>query len=1051
MGFAKDAIGFYLQGEDQLTPVLESAGGAYRKFVKQIETSNRQAYKAVTGGMGKLGDLIEQFRELPDEAVKGYKGALTALRTRIKPIVQPINVVFSVKSRREISNAIGAAVSKALSGVKIRMSPSYPETPLSLFNSKNLRSKYSDQTQPPDMKGKLEPKKFKKGGLVEGGTPGKDSVLSLLEPGEFVLPKEIVKGLGSLRGEKGQFISPKSYAESVAKIDNLGKALGKLKVAIDAGMKDGKALAMFERGLREMDEEVANLVQNSKALSYQTQVRLAPAVRDLKKDMDALRMAEEAVGKTSNNLLSKILGPARFIAISMAAEKIVDSLSRLKDGGLQAFDALGGEQIESFTTNVNQMNTRLNLSRDELREFKKAAADVADLKDLNINEMSEALEGMTDAGMRNTDMMLRLAPATTDFSRSARVSFDTSSRAAYRLADAYGFTEDQVAGTFDNIRMFQANSAANAEQLTSDMLETMQSLGPALLNESTENQQKILSNFARLGASLSDTWTGETSNLQGLLGRAMGGEVEAMQSVSQIFGKTQEQLSSAFRSGDLTGILDGLAGQIEMLSSSNNIAGLNALRQSIGFEGTPEQFALLGKNIDKVNGHLDKLGSKQHTIETMSTAQANLNEAADTTRTTYEEWSKQFGQLAAVEIPGLGVSLGQVVDLGKEFNVTTLLSVGYLAKLGVQAAVGTAKGLMTLGSMLGGVIGKMGLFGGATKAATAASTVAGSASTAAAGGGLFTGMAAGMTALAGGVGTLGAVLLSPAGIAFTVSLVATLLALGGALRLASPAIEVFGNVAMAAMRGAVEAFGMFVPVALKVADVAGAVLLGTLSAVVDVFRLLFNADASQLALVAPALFGIAGGLGAVATAGAALAAVQIGQGVLSFLTGGPADVGSGVFGLLASMIGSVRNLKVATPDVVRDLTASVNGLGGFALAYARLVTTLGDLPEGEEIGPRMSKLGGAFTEATRATNLQQPRATNAIAPSQIEMLVQAIQSSAKADTDASDRTNALLAQILAALQSKGEAAPAAVPSRAPSRRTSAAPSALTRDVAEFGH
>jgi hypothetical protein len=52
-----------------------------------------------------------------------------------------------------------------------------------MFDTTNLRGKYGNMAQPPDFKGTLEPKRFKKGGLVEGGTPGKDSVLSLLEPG----------------------------------------------------------------------------------------------------------------------------------------------------------------------------------------------------------------------------------------------------------------------------------------------------------------------------------------------------------------------------------------------------------------------------------------------------------------------------------------------------------------------------------------------------------------------------------------------------------------------------------------------------------------------------------------------------------------------------------------------------------------------------------------------------------------------------------------------------------------------------------------------------
>jgi hypothetical protein len=141
--------------------------------------------------------------------------------------------------------------------------------------------------------------------------------------------------------------------------------------------------------------------------------------------------------------------------------------------------------------------------------------------------------------------------------------------------------------------------------------------------------------------------------------------------------------------------------------------------------------------------------------------------------------------------------------------------------MGVEAGVGAAKGLWAAGSALKGFLSSKGMLGGAAKATEAATTAASAAGSAAAGGGLFAGLAAGMTALAGGVGALGAVLLSPPGIAFSVTLVAVLLALGGALRLAAPALEVFGNVAVAALGKAVEAFGMFVPVMTEMVKVGG--------------------------------------------------------------------------------------------------------------------------------------------------------------------------------------------------------------------------------------
>jgi hypothetical protein len=247
---------------------------------------------------------------------------------------------------------------------------------------------------------------------------------------------------------------------------------------------------------------------------------------------------------------------------------------------------------------------------------------------------------------------------------------------------------------------------------------------------------------------------------------------------------------------------------------------------------------------------------------------------------------------------------------------------------------------------------------------------------------------------------------------------------------------------------------MFVPVMTEMVKVGGEVLMGTIDGIVTIFQSLFSADATQLLMIGPALFTIAAGLGAVAIASSTLAAVQIGQGILSFITGGPTDAAGGVFGLLASMIGSIKNLKVATPQAVSDLTSTVVGLGGFAGAYVSLLSQLGDMPSDSDIAPRLQNLAGAFAQTTQASGLQQSKTSNAVVPSQLQAVVDAILKNPAMDEmcAAADKTNALLAQILAVLANgQASAQASASPQRVQSGPTNPKVSGMTLDIASFGH
>jgi len=1073
--FSADAIGFYLQAEDQLTPTLATAAANYQKFVGQIEKWNRRLYDVATHGMGHLGAFVAGWKQLPQQVSQGYSAALKALQAKIKPISQPLNLVFQAKDRKLLSQAIAQAVSKALAGALIRLGVTFPKKRLGYFDTSfSLRTLYSYMAQPPDMTGRLEPRKFAKGGIADG-PGGVDQIPALLTKGEMVLTPEVTDKLMDALADVGAGGAPVGELSTViADIENLSGGLGKLKEAIDAGLGSPADIRLYDKGVTQLADKVATLTDMAGNLSYATRVRLAPSIKDATGRLNEFTEAGEENTTVMQKLLGKVIGPARFLAISKAVDSLSDTFSQLQGGASDAFSQLEGDQTESFVANMNQLNRMLGLSRSELREFKKEAGELAGVADLNVNEMSEALEGMAEAGMRDRRAMLALTPAVTRMAKASTAQVNTLGEAAYRLSDALDLTDGQVASTFNNIRMFSQNSASDAEQLVQDMQANIAALGPALLKETEADRAAILTNMARLGASLSDNWAGSTDQMTGLLSRAMGGEIEAMQQVSLTFGKTQAELQEAFKKGDLTGMLDGLAGKIQMLTATGQTAALESLRETLGFEGTAAEFALLGKNVDKINGTLDKLGGMQGGVDDVAGAMSGLAEGVENNTTAFEWFQKKMGQLTAKEIPGLNFSVAEVIDGIKEFGPTSILAIGMLAKMGGTAVLTGGK-LLGLGKVFGKMGGMLSFGKKAGGAATAIGSIgkaAGGAAGAVGSGGFFAGLAAGMTTLAGGIAALGAVLLSPPGIAFSVTLIVAILAIAAAARIATPALKVLGKVVETAMGAAVDAFGLAVPLFQTFIETAGEVFLGTLDRMVLVFKELTSANPANLVAMGPALLSVAAGLGSLAAAvialGAAFGTAALGVGAFRLASGG-SELSMGLAGALDAIVGDMA-VMASGPAMVEAAKKQTYAAVGFVDAYGHLLNAIEDLPGGgllsgifgddpaEKIREHATSiaraLGDMRLEFDRATSLRQKSASAAFTPAQIETVINAVAEAGLNDAvqDEMRQNNTLLRQILSAIMSGNDLLKVgAGPTEAVTAGPKKTASPFTREVANFAH
>ena len=1037
MAFSDDAIGFYLEIEDStFAPTLARAERTYRQYVRALDELNTQAFQGASSALGKVENLVKAVAELPARAVSSLRRSSATIAKAIKPFTVKANLEFSISSRKQLSKAIGDAVSKALTDARVRLN-----------EGRRMRAI-------PDLVGRFDLPRLEEGGIVTGPNKAMDSVLALLKPGEMVVPADVTKGLmdvaGQLRDASGKFVANTSIAETLADVANLVTALTRVKDLSKAGIVNEREIKQYDAMIGTLNGKVESLDRLMGNLGYTTRVRLAPEIVRVKSGLAEFREEVEDTGKESDTLLRRILGPARFIALHKAIEDVSDLWPQMKSNAKGVFDEIAGRPIESAVDNLNRLNTFLGGSREQLLSVKIAAFEAGEElgSAASVDQLTASMADLAEQGVRDTMTLVELGKTSALAAEGLGVAATETNKLGFEMTQSLGLQNQQFTAMIANLgRLSDANSGFNisAQELLTQTTADVATMGASLRQLSEEDAQRTVNAFNQIGAVLQTQFIDGAGDIRQVLARAFEGgpeNVEAMQKAFLLTGLAQDELRQKLTEGDLVGIFNSIAENSRGLSPDQ----LKAFSETVGVSsGDLQKFA---DGQDTINANLAKSNTL---LVTNGEAMGVLAERATNNKTAFQQWATATtNQISNFDV--YGVKMGEVLDLTKEFNVATLLSIGYLGRLAVQGLAAGGKLVVGLGGALGrvtGLLGKKGIVGGVAQAT--GSLGAGGAIT-----GIFTGLATGMSTLAAGVVTLGTALLSPPGIALTISLVAFLLALGGALRLAAPAIKEAVPILVAGIAGIVD-------VGKALIEMTGEVLIAGIQGVVTMFKALTEVPPSDLIALGAGLVSVAAGIAAIAGSMAVLGAVQIGSAILSFFTGGAAGPG-GTASFLQSLMGSIAGLQTGS-DQVKGLTATVNGLSGFVLAYARMVQTIRDLPGeglfgglfGDDPAAKLAQNVGPFMDAleqvmSRLSQVQGFAQVPRVEPVPAQAIQQTIQAEIGREpreeiTEKLDLMAGLLAEMLALMQKDrtGAARPEPGPTTVRGSRTG---SPFTRDVAE---
>ena len=490
----------------------------------------------------------------------------------------------------------------ALGGMKLRLRASMPTQKLKMFSQdSSLRTAYKDMPQPPDMLGGFV-QKFATGGKVQGGTPGKDSVLGLLTPGEVVIPTDLVE-----------------------KLEKAFSTVEGTKSVLEGGLGTPKDIEFYRKATAELATAIEVLGTEMKNAGVESRARLGPQVIQLRGRMNALGESTEKTKKPIEELFSKILGPARFVAIQTGLKNMQDGVGKLGTGASNAFGKMGGDQVRSVVDRIREVRMQLGLGAEDAATFTSAISDQSDLLGTSFAKSMEGAEALLAVGLKDRDQLIRQSPLLARANRLTGASFDSLANSAFRFSSDLGGSDDQFQSIINSIDAMK-NSASLAVNVPA-LMETLQGVmsNSLLKKEGPENLQNITNSMLSLRAAAESVWAGD-SGIEKIFGDALAGNLESLKKVHRLTDGaivTQEDLATAMRSRrGLLGVFDQMEQAISRMDDPTVLRQFaesvdldpNLLKRMSDFNGaldtaveTTEPFDQVGTSMDRAAESINKI------------------------------------------------------------------------------------------------------------------------------------------------------------------------------------------------------------------------------------------------------------------------------------------------------------------------------------------------------------------------------------------------------------------------------------------------------------
>lgn len=671
MSFSNNAIGFYLQVEDSLSPSLVKAEKNYGKFVKKLDAWNTKAFQSASRGFAGVAKAV----------MGGTKGASVGGRGGMKIVVD-----FNKTSTKALGMSVARAVASALRKAT--------------FGSKNA---------------KVAIPRFSKGGVVGGGAgPKVDDQLALLAKGERILStpdyKTIEDQIGQFRNAAGKFSKVPAEMENVHKVfDSLAASVGDLADASEVGLAP-EAPAKYAAQMEKLTAVQKIFFAQVQAASPAMQKKLVPVLKAMNGQIAALRQNAVKAKAPLEGLFSKILGPVRFLAISAAMKNLGENFQGISSAAENAAGALGLDKAaDGLITNFQQMNTVLGLSPEKLNEFRASFVALGAPLRLALRDlggMSEATQQLVEAGV-GKDLALGLTTGVYLLAKASNVAKDSLADLGSVLAKDLHMSVGDVNASFATLAARASEAGMPAQLLVDSMKEVTESNRAFFAGMSGAEAKTATDSMMAIIASAEKNSKGLGAVMTDVLGTLS--DPEKFKELGAIFEGGEAGLKKALTSGDLSTVFSSFSAMTaeQMQTASTALKVPLHLFSKLATEGSALNTSTKAMGDVSISAAEAFKELERRAYENMTTFQKLTSSMSNAVTNTFPGVIQFFADLNPLTILSTALLL-------REFGVLSLLAKIKMPTFG-KAAAGAATD--SIGSMLGGkkaaagaetVLGKVG-------------------------------------------------------------------------------------------------------------------------------------------------------------------------------------------------------------------------------------------------------------------------------------------------------------------------------------------------------
>ncbi len=433
--------------------------------------------------------------------------------------------------------------------------------------------------------------------------------------------------------------------------DYTGKAID-----IPIGIEDNTSSVLDKIG-SEWENLTKFVGQTEKSLNHFSDTMTKTSKKN-KKSIDVMGSAVEGFKKTWGKMVDFV---KEFSPVAILGSMKQDMQSFFSDlpGVSQT-----GQEIETIYRNLLQVNRTLNMTKSELKDFRRAVQDIPPelYGVVSLNEIGEAVEGLVNAGVRARKSLLKYAPAVATISKATGIGFDEMAKTVFKWENQFDLGVDKIINLQGTIHKLAATHKISFQEMQSSLDQFSDEFEVIFRGMSESSKMSIIESFAAARSAFSTNWADVVPFMENIAKAVANPMSEMATQMHQATGMSINEIRKSIENGRIDTVMEGVMKNASFWAKQGN-AALNAWGEQVGISAAT--LSIMERRAGDVMKTMSDF--RKGAFDTSDGTKHFANTVKNTT-TLFDQLMTRVSSLAAKQLPILGFSLVDVQEQLMEIN-----------------------------------------------------------------------------------------------------------------------------------------------------------------------------------------------------------------------------------------------------------------------------------------------------------------------------------------------------------------------------------------------